>query len=186
MVTWQGHSSILHQRTHADRSSPCLKCIRRPELDELDDADLAEAEEQAGLPPGFLKRELRRDRDLGFDRANKRALYTCSGMAVENAEAAHPEEAAAAAAEHAGHSHSHENENGKGNGNAFGLGSSNRRMLRGPTAPAGLPESVDPSLAFQLHSRPGAPRTLLLDFTGGQARGRAGERDGGQSEGPAR
>ena len=36
-----------------------------------------------------------------------------------------------------------------------------------------MADPVDTSLAFKLHSRPGAPRTILLDFTGHTATGTA-------------
>ena len=37
----------------------------------------------------------------------------------------------------------------------------------------GMADPVDTSLAFKLHSRPGAPRTVILDFTGHTATGTA-------------
>jgi hypothetical protein len=74
------------------------------------------------------------DRDIGYDKVNKRLLYACEGMAV-------PAGATPAAAP--------------------------------GTAVAGAPDPTDLSLAFKLHSRPGAPRRLVLDFTGHTTTGTA-------------
>ncbi|KIY95480.1 hypothetical protein MNEG_12481 [Monoraphidium neglectum] len=95
--------------------------------------DIAEVARNAGVDVRELVHVLN-DRDIGYDKVNKRLLYACEGMAV-------PAGATPAAAP--------------------------------GSAVAGAPDPTDLSLAFKLHSRPGAPRRLVLDFTGHTTTGTA-------------
>jgi hypothetical protein len=90
------------------------------------------------------------DADFGWDSRHNRGIYVCEAMAVDPNDPAFMPAAAAGA-------------NAPAEAAAAGSGSA---------APGGA-DPVDTALAFKLHSRPGAPRTILLDFTGHTTSGSA-------------
>ncbi|PSC76442.1 putative Chi [Micractinium conductrix] len=102
-------------------------------------ADVSAVASAAGMSKAALQAELAHDKDLGYDKKSKRLLYACESLLVNGT---------AAAASVKAHSHSH------------------RRSLRASSALPGDPDPADTSLAFQLHSRPGASKIILLDFDG--------------------
>ena len=98
------------------------------------------------MTAAHLQRELRADPDLAVHHRDGvgRLAYSCSFEGAEG-EDGHDH--------HAHHRHAH------------------RRSLLAPSpssAPASGPDPdvTDAASVFKLHSRPGAPNTLLLDFTG--------------------
>jgi hypothetical protein len=110
---------------------------------------LAAAASDAKMSPEAFARAVDSDPDFGYDHRRGRGLYVCEGAAVDAAAPA-PSGAAPAPA---------------GATTASGT-------TAGSAAPGGA-DPVDTSLAFKLHSRPGAPRTILLDFTGHTTTGSA-------------
>ncbi|KAI8466727.1 MAG: hypothetical protein J3K34DRAFT_53546 [Monoraphidium minutum] len=81
------------------------------------------------------------DPDFGFDKVNGQALYACAMLSV-------PEGTAAASAPQPP------------------TDSALLAYTNPGSAAPGEADPVDTSLAFKLHSRPGAPRVILLDFDG--------------------
>ncbi|KAL4457578.1 hypothetical protein ABPG75_012443 [Micractinium tetrahymenae] len=114
-------------------------------------ADAARVAEAVGLSRAGLRRHLVESRDLRYDAKHKHLLYLCSGMQPD------PTKGATAAA---ARSHSH-----SGHGTAR-IRARARTMLQGGAGADPAAADPAPSEAFRLHSRPGAPYTLLLDFTG--------------------
>ncbi|KAL4434117.1 hypothetical protein ABPG75_000558 [Micractinium tetrahymenae] len=99
------------------------------------------------------------DRDFGYSLTTKKALFLCRGLAVSAI--------AGGSADPPPHAHSH----------LHAAAGSSRRLLQGGSVSAALgalPGAPDPTSldrAFELHSRPGAPYFLLLDFTGHRTTG---------------
>jgi len=101
-------------------------------------AKFAAAAAAAGLSRAALQRKLHLDQTMGIDMRSPRLLYACQGMV--------PRQIAAGALPTGRHTH--------------------RRALRQATTVSPGSANPDPSQAFNLHSRPGAPYLLVLDFTG--------------------
>jgi hypothetical protein len=70
-------------------------------------------------------------------------------------------------------------------GGSGGGGGATIELGPGPSATPGGPDPEDLSLAFKLHSRPGAPKRILLDFKGAPrgAAGGGGQGGGGGGQG---
>ncbi|KAI8466593.1 MAG: hypothetical protein J3K34DRAFT_524386 [Monoraphidium minutum] len=98
----------------------------------------AEFAGRAGMSEEAFNRAIDTDPDFGFDKATGQAMYAC-----ETLDAPEPP---------------------TGEGLLVGEG-----LLAATNPGAAAPGDADPtdtSLAFKLHSRPGAPRVILLDFDG--------------------
>lgn len=92
-------------------------------------------------------------RDFGYSLTTKRALFSCrklAALAIPDGSADPPPPA---------HAHAHR------------VAGSSSRLLRASatSAPTGVADPTSLASAFKLHSRSGAPRFMLLDFTGGWA-----------------
>ena len=123
----------------ARRCPPKLPPIRRNARAVIGQ-NIAEVARNAGVGVAELMHMLN-DHDIGFDKKSQRLIYACEGMAVPDGTTP-PAPASANGALPA----------------AAGA-------VAGTAAP-GAADPVDLTLAFKLHSRPGAPRRLVLDFDG--------------------
>ena len=119
------------------------------------------------MPAARLGTLFASDGDLRYDRAHGAVYYACGGLLP-------PGGGAARAHAHAhGHSHSHDDAHSRAarrarHDAAADTESRARRppAARAPSAAPGGPDPIDPSQALRLHSRPGAPQRIVLNFQG--------------------
>lgn len=125
------------------------------------DPALSRAAEAAGMALPALMQLLAADRDVTVDRASGRLVYSCSGLTAPGQIhlAGGPAAAAARAARFAAAAAAAQLAQAAPQRTAAaGAG--------GASAAPGGPDPADLDAAFRLHSRPGAPRRILLDFNG--------------------
>jgi hypothetical protein len=114
----------------------------------------------ARLQPARLKQLLTSDGDLGYAPVSGALLYACRGLALDGKLGLTGLSNASAPA--------------GGSGPPRGGAAVPIAAAGTASAAPGGPDPPDPSMAFRLHSRPGAPKKILLDFDGGAGAGFCG------------
>ncbi|KAI8473584.1 MAG: hypothetical protein J3K34DRAFT_499386 [Monoraphidium minutum] len=129
------------------------------ETSPLRDDGIDAAAADARMTRAEFVRAVDNDPDFGFDANSRQGVYACAGLAV-------PDGAAASIPDLEPHTHAHAHAHGDGAGGGLLPAQLLGGAAAAGSASAGDADPSDLSLALRLHSRPGAPRFILLAFSG--------------------